>query len=73
MDDWNIIGNSSMPDGDTCKTEEDEVTMPQCFDVDAVVIGEDNDDVLPLRRWRTLLFDGISLVNLDGLDVLIRC
>ena len=71
MDDWNIIGNSSMPDGDTCKTEEDLVV-----DLDAVVIGEDEeDDVLTtLRRWRrTLLFDGISLVNLGGLDVLIRC
>ena len=70
MDDWNIIGNSSMPDGDTCKTEEDLVV-----DFDAVVIGEDEeDDVLTtLRRWRrTLLFDGISLVNIGGLDVLIR-
>ena len=66
MDDWNIIGSSSMPDGDTCKTEEDLVLD------DAVVIGEDNDDVLPLRRWRTLLFDGISLVNIGGLKVLIR-
>ena len=70
MDDWNIIGNSSMPDGDTCKTEEDLVV-----DFDAVVIGEDEeDDVLTtLRRWRRTLFDGISLVNLGGLDVLIRC
>ena len=70
MDDWNIIGSSSMPDGDTCKTEEDLVV-----DFDAVVIGEDEeDDVLTtLRRWRrTLLFDGISLVNIGGLDVLIR-
>ena len=69
MDDWNIIGNSSMPDGDTCKTEEDLVV-----DFDAVVIGEDEeDDVLTtLRRWRRTLFDGISLVNLGGLDVLIR-
>lgn len=69
MDDWNIIGNSSMPDGDTCKTEEDLVV-----DLDAVVIGEDEeDDVLTtLRRWRRTLFDGISLVNLGGLDVLIR-
>ena len=67
MDDWNIIGSSSMPDGDTCKTEEDLVV-----DLDAVVIGEDKYDVLTtLRRWRTL-FDGISLVNLGGLDVLIR-
>ena len=69
MDDWNIIGSSSMPDGDTCKTEEDLVV-----DLDAVVIGEDEeDDVLTtLRRWRRTLFDGISLVNLGGLDVLIR-
>ena len=67
MDDWNIIGSSSMPDGDTCKTEEDGVV-----DLDVVVIGEDNDDVLTtLRRWRTL-FDGISSVNFDGLKVLIR-
>ena len=68
MDDWNIIGSSSMPDGDTCKTEEEVVV-----DLDVVVIGEDEeDDVLTtLRRWRTL-FDGISLVNLGGLDVLIR-
>ena len=71
MDDWNIIGSSSMPDGDTCKTEEEVVV-----DLDAVFIGEDEeDDVLTtLRRWRrTLLFDGISLVNIGGLDVLIRC
>ena len=68
MDDWNIIGSSSMPDGDTCKTEEDLVV-----DLDAVVIGEDKYDVLTtLRRWRRTLFDGISLVNLGGLDVLIR-
>ena len=68
MDDWNIIGSSSMPDGDTCKAEEDLVV-----DFDAVVIGKDNDDVLPLRRWRTLLFDGVSLVNIGGLKVLILC
>ena len=68
MDDWIIIGSSSMPDGDTCKTEEDLVV-----DLDAVVIGEDKYDVLTtLRRWRRTLFDGISLVNLGGLDVLIR-
>ena len=75
MDAWNIIGSSSMPDGDTCKANEEEddgTLLLLCLDVDAVFIDEEIDDVLTTLRRRRRTFDGISF-NISGLDVLIRC
>lgn len=56
MEDCSINGNSSIPDGDTCRTvedDDDDILFLFCIILDIVVVDADGDngdvdDVLPL-------------------------